>query len=121
GRGAYQLDVVERADPGRRLEPLDLALVLGDEDPHPDHLLDRVVVAAHVKAMALEDLLLVGVGLGAFPDVVPPVGVAGDHPEEELLPGSPDHDGRNGAGARLAGGPGDGIVLAVVLDRGLSP
>src|SRR5262245_61268594 len=46
-RRADDLDVVEGADPGLVLEALDLLLVLGDEDAHPGHLLDRVVVPPH--------------------------------------------------------------------------
>ena len=106
---------------GRALEPLHLALGLGDEDPHPHHLGDGVVVAPDLAAVRLEHLLLVGIGRRVPEAVVPPVRVLGHRAQQVLLAVTAHQDGRHRVGARLAVGAGDLIVLTLVAGGGVAP
>src|SRR5581483_1152168 len=121
GRRADQLHVTERADPRRRLQPLDVPLAVPAEDADAHHLLDLIVVAADLATVRLQHLLLLRVRVGPLPDVVPPVGVPGDHAQQELLPRAAHHDRRDRLRARLAVRARDAVVLPVVVHRAAGP
>src|SRR5207247_2802901 len=104
-----------------RLQPFDLALGLGDQDAHADDLHDFVIIAAHVPAVALEHLLLVGIRRVVAEAVVPPVGVLRYGAQEVFLAVAAHHDGWDGIGSGLAVGAADLVVLALIRRRRLGP
>ena len=102
---------------GLRLQPLDLALGLSDQDADANDLRDLVIVPPDIPAVALEHLLLVGIRRVVAEAVVPPVGVLRHGAQQVFLAVAAHDDGRNGVGPRLAVGLFDHVVLAVKAGR----
>src|SRR3989442_2102090 len=109
------MNVGERPRLRSRLDPLDLALVLADQDPHPHDLLDLVVVTAHLAAVALELLLLLRVRLESSERIVPPVSVLRHDAQQVALALSADHARRGPARPWLPGRARHPVVPAPLL------
>jgi hypothetical protein len=85
--------VLKRAHVETLAQPLHRALVFGHQHASVYHLHDRVIVALDRLAVPLEHRLFMRILLQAAPNIVPPVGMLRDHPQQVLL-ACPAHHNR---------------------------